>query len=226
MKNIGIHIKIIALVVLIGVGFTSCKEDGDLAPMFKPALLNTINTISNPVNVYQNGTRLNNLGTIGTGGQSGYFSVASGTQQYQLKKAGPDSPEYLINDYSLTLDVSKRYSLFVAGETPDKLFMVNDNQLNSSTQASIRFVNTLPGTDNLDVTIGGLSYSNTAFKSASVYSYINSGATSLKIYRAGTTTPVIDQTITLTAGTPYTVFTIGTLTGTGQNKFSVRMVIN
>ena len=226
MKYITAYIKILTLVILAGIGLSSCKKDGDLAPVIKQAGLNTINASNNAINVYQNGTRLNNLGSIGIGGQSGYFSVAAGIQQYQLKKAGPDSPEYLISDLSLDLDSGKSYSLFVAGETADKVFKIADTSFTPvDGKAMVRFINTLPGTTNLDVTIGSLSFSNTAFKAPSPFTNVNSGANSLKIYQAGSATPIIDQTITLTAGTYYTLFTTGTLTGTGADKLTARMII-
>ena len=225
MKNI--QVKILALLVFVGIGLSSCKKDGDIVVVLPQAGLNTVNANNYDINVYQNGTRLNNLGSIGTGGKSGYFSVKSGMQQYQIKKAGPDNPDYLISDLALQLDSGKTYSLFVAGDTPDKLFIVNDVvPAGVANQATVRFVNTLPGTTNLDVTIGSQVLTNTAFQSASAFTNITSGANSLKIYQAGSATPIIDQTITLNTGIIYTVFTTGTIAGTGDNKLTARMIIN
>ena len=222
-----IQFKILALLVFVGIGLSSCKKDGDIVVVLPQAGLNTVNANNYAINVYQNGTRLNNLGSIGTGGKSGYFSVSAGTQQYQIKKAGPDNPDYLISDLALQLDSGKTYSLFVAGDTPDKLFIVNDVvPAGAANQATIRFVNTLPGANNLDVTIGSQVLTNTAFQSASAFTNITSGANSLKIYQAGSATPIIDQIITLNTGIIYTVFTTGTITGTGDNKLTARMIIN
>ncbi|GAB2984264.1 hypothetical protein GCM10027049_22450 [Mucilaginibacter puniceus] len=226
MKNIATCIKILVLVILTGIGLSSCKKDGDIVVVLPRADLNAVNANNYPINVYQNGTRLNNLGSIGTGGQSGYFSVTAGTQQYQVKKAGPDNPGYLISDLALKLDSAKTYSLFVAGDTPDKVFALKDSVPSvPGTQATVRFVNTLPGTTNLDVTIGTTNYPNKAFGTSTEFIGITSGANSLKIYQAGSTTPLIDQTITLTAGTIYTIFTTGTLAGTGTDKLTARMII-
>ncbi|RZA00925.1 MAG: DUF4397 domain-containing protein [Sphingobacteriaceae bacterium] len=225
MKNI--QFKILALLVFVSIGLSSCKKDGDIAVVLPKAGLNTINATNYAINAYQNGTRLNNLGSIGTGGKSGYFAVNAGTQQYQIKKAGPDNPDYLISDLAFQLDSGKAYSLFVAGDTPDKVFMINDVVPTvAGTMAIIRFVNTLPGTTNLDVSIGSTSYPNMAFKAFTAFSGINNGATSLKIYQSGAATPIIDQTINLAAGTIYTIFTTGTLSGTGTDKLTARMVIN
>ena len=226
MKYITASLKILVLVIVTGIVLSSCKKDGDVVVVLPKADLNTVNATSYAINVYQNGTRLNNLGSIGIGGKSSYFSVTAGTQQYQIKKADPNNPEYLISDLTMQLDSGKSYSLFVAGDTPDKLFTINDLQPTiAAGQAAIRFVNTLSGTTNLDVTIGSLVLTNTAFKSASDFTNITSGANSLKIYQSGSAAPIIDQTITLSAGTIYTIFTTGTLTGTGDNKLTARMII-
>jgi hypothetical protein len=225
VKNI--QFKILALLVFVGVGLSSCKKDGDIVVVLPQAGLNTVNANNYAINVYQNGTRLNNLGSIGTGGKSGYFSVKSGMQQYQIKKAGPDNPDYLISDLALQLDSGKTYSLFVAGDTPDKVFMLKDSVSSiPSNQAAIRFINTLPGLTNLDVTINGTSYPNMAFTTSTGFNFVTSGANSLKISQAGSATPIIDQTITLNTGIIYTVFTTGTITGSGDNKLTARMIIN
>jgi hypothetical protein len=227
VKYIAAYIKILVLVILTSIGLSSCKKDGDMAVVLPQAWLNTVNANNYAINVYQNGTRLNNLGSIGTGGKSGYFSVTAGIQQYQIKKAGPDNPDYLISDLALQLDSGKTYSLFVAGDTPDKLFVINDVvPAAAANQATIRFVNTLPGTTNLDVTIGSQVLTNTAFKSASAFTNVTSGANTLKINQSGSSTPFIDQTLTLTEGTIYTVFITGTLAGTGTDKLTARMIIN
>lgn len=228
MKNIPAHIRLLVLFILVGVGLSSCKKDGDIVVVLPQAGLNTVNANNYAINVYQNGIRLNNLGSIGTGGKSGYFSVKSGTQQYQIKKAGPDNPDYLISDLALPLDSGETYSLFVAGDTPDKVFMINDVPPTGGTNndAAVRFVNTLPGTVNLDVIISSTSYPNRAFTTSTGFNFVSGGTNNLKIYQAGSATPLIDQTITLNAGIIYTVFTTGTITGTGDNKLTARMIIN
>ena len=183
MKNIAAYIKILVLVVIASIGLSSCKKDGDIVIVSPQAGLNTVNANNYAINVYQNGTRLNNLGIIGTGGKSGYFSVTAGTQQYQIKKAGPDNPDYLISDLALQLDSGKTYSLFVAGDAPDKVFMLKDSVSSiPSNQAAIRFVNTLPGLTNLDVTISGTSYPNKAFTTSIGFSFVKGGANTLQIY--------------------------------------------
>jgi len=153
--------------------------------------------------------------------------VLSGIQTYQFKIAG--SYNYLFNGYQLKLDTGQYYSLFAAGETVDKMFLINDSVTPkaSTTQATIRFVNASAETTNLTVSLrDSLTYTNSAFKYASAYSYISSGISTFKVYQAGTATPLISGTITLTASTLYTIVTRGTINGTGQNQLSVSLLLN
>ena len=215
------------MLLFVAIGLASCKGDGDIVPAFKTTALNVVNADNNVLNIYQNGTRIYNLSSINPGGVTGYIAVQYGTQQYQLKKAGPDAPEYLLDDFPLTLDTLNSYSLFIAGETPDKLFLTTDVGLVSAPkQAVIRFVNTLPGSVNLDVSIGALTYNNVAFKSPGAFKYINAGANAIKVYQTGSTKPLITDTFTLLEGTTYTVFIIGTINGTGANKLTAKLSTN
>lgn len=210
----------------IAFALSSCKSGDDIAPVYKTSALNMVNADVNALNIYQNGTRLNNISAINSGSASGYMSVKAGTQQYQLKIADPNKPDYIISDLTLQLDTLKGYSLFVAGETPDKLFSIADSIPTLTTQAAVRFVNTLPGTINLDVTIGSVSFTNTAFKSASPFTFINPGVNAIKIYQAGSSTPIINDVLNLAGGGVYTVFTTGTISGTGSNKLTAKLVLN
>jgi hypothetical protein len=98
----------------------------------------------------------------------------------------------------------------------------------STTRAAIKYVNASAGTINLTVSLrDSLTYTNSAFKYASAYTYISSGVSTIKVYQAGTTAaPLIDSAVTLTAGTLYTIFTRGAINGTGQNKLTVSLLLN
>lgn len=221
-------IRSLLYLFLVAIALSSCKSSDDIAPAYKTTLLDVVNADINPLNIYQNGTRIYNASPISQGGTTGYISVKYGTQQYQLKIASPDKPDYLFTDYSLTLDTLKRYSLFIAGETPDKLFLKEDVLLSAipNTQAAIRFVNTLPGSVNLDVSIGSLTFTNKAFMYSSAFTSINPGVNAIKIYQTGFTTPLISDVLTLVAGNVYTVFVTGTINGTGANKLTAKLILN
>ena len=221
------NIRLLVFVICVAIGAVSCKHS-DVAPVRKTTDLNMVNATANVLNLYQNGTRINNTSVINPGSVSGYLPVIYGAQKYQLKIAGNANPNYLFDPVELTLDTLKGYSLFVAGETPDKLFLINDviSSTIPKTQAAIRFVNTQPSITNLDVSIDALNYTNVAFTTATAFIGVAPGATSIKIHQAGLPTPTFDQTFTLVAGTIYTVFTTGTLAGTGTNMLTAKLSIN
>ncbi|MDB5109508.1 MAG: hypothetical protein JWR67_622 [Mucilaginibacter sp.] len=226
--TIAVNIKVFILLVFVAIGLYACKNNGEIIPVVKTTLLNVVNADINPLNFYQNGTRLNNISSINPGSESDYMSVPNGTTIYQFKIAGSRTPDYIINNYSLKLD-SSAHSLFAAGETADKLFLIKDVPLkDSSSVAMIRFVNASPATTNLTVSIGSsLTYSNQAFQSASNFTYIAPGTYTVNIYQAGSVTPLLSpQTITLIANTKYTLFTRGIINGTGQNALSASVVTN
>ncbi len=222
------NIRLLVFIICVAIGAASCKHS-DVAPVRITSNIKMVNAGTNVLNLYQNGTRINNATVINPGSVSEYLPVIYGTQKYQLKIAGDANPNYLFDPVELTLDSLKTYSLFVAGDTPDKLFLINDviaSGLPLTGQSAIRFVNTLPGTTNLDVKIEALNYTNVAFKSASAFSGITPGATPIKIYKAGSSTPIAEQTLNLAAGFIYTVFTTGTLTGLGNDKLTAKLSTN
>jgi hypothetical protein len=218
------------MLVLITATVISCKKNGDLAPNDLTTTLNVINADTNALNVYQNGARLNNTSSLSPGSESGYMSVPFGLKTYQFKIAG--ATNYIIDGYQLNLDTDATYSLFAAGETADKLFLTTDiapvfSSTAASTQALIRVVNASPGTTNLTISLrDSLTFTNKAFKYISGFSYIGIGTSTIKVYQAGSTTPIVSGTVTLAAGTYYTLFTKGALTGTGKNQLSAVLLIN
>lgn len=226
-------VKVLVL-VLAAIVVTSCKKDGDLAPVHLYSNLNLVNAVAgaDSLNVYQNGTRLFNTSSISPGAQTGYISVPAGLQTYEFKLPGVKNYNYIINNYQLSLDTGKYYTLFAAGETIDKLFTTTDVLPAFSTtllaiKAQIRYVNASAGTTNLTVTVrDSLAFTNSAFKYTSGFNYTGVGVSNIKVYQAGSTTPVLTATATLAAGVYYTLVTKGTLTGTGSSQLSVVLLVN
>ncbi len=209
------------------MGLLSCKKgNGDVLATVQTTNLNVVNASADTLNFYDDGTRVNNGSNLYPDGSLGYQAVTAGAQSYQFKKAG--SPNTLV-DISLTLDVStlavqKLYSIFIAGETADKVIFTRDT-LVSDTGARVRFVNASPITGTLDVTIGNtFNYKKLAFKSATGFIHVNSGKNTLTIYQSGSTTPLAQGTLTLNGSTSYTLFTRGQLNGTGNSAFAARIL--
>src|SRR5476649_2415028 len=108
------------------IGLLSCKKgNGDVLAAIQTTNLNVVNASADTLNFYGDGTRVNNGSNLYPDGSLGYLTVTSGAQSYQFKKAG--NPNALV-DVPLILDAStlnlqKLYSLFIAGETADKVFL-------------------------------------------------------------------------------------------------------
>jgi len=221
--NSKVYLLIFALAV---TGLSSCqKTTGDAAPLAVTTTLNLVNATTDTLNLYQNGSRLNNTTNIYPFGFLAITNITSGTQSYQLKKAG--STDVLV-ETPLTINYNKLYThtLFIAGEATDKLFVTTDTTV-KNTDVLIRFVNASPMTSNVDVYIGSnFVYKNRAFKSATNYIAATSGKNVLSIYQAGTTTLLAGGTLTLITGTAYTLYTKGVINGTGNNAFGARIVNN
>ena len=222
-------VKVLVLILAV-VAITSCKKNGDLAPVHLYSNLNLVNAVAgtDSLNFYQNGTRIYNTSSISPGSQTGYQSVPYGLQTYEVKISR--GVNYIINNYQLNLDTAKYYTLFAAGETVDKLFTITDVKpaftgTTSLYNAQVRYVNASPSTVNLTVTVrDSLAFTNSAFKYSSGYNFTGIGVSNIKVYQAGSATPVFTTTATLAANTYYTLVTKGTLTGTGANQLSVLLL--
>jgi hypothetical protein len=221
--NIKVLILLVAAVV---VGFSSCKkENGDAAPVVPlQTSIDLINAGTDTINFYQNGTRQNNTASFYPNGTLGYFAVTAGSNNYQIKKAGTTK---VLADMPLTLDATKIYSLFVAGQSADKVFLTKDSLITPDTtiNATLRFVNASPGLV-LDFKGTGFSYTNRAFKSATNFFSILGGTIAITIYQTGNATPLASGTIKLSGNTAYTLYTKGIPGGTGNSAFDVRLIIN
>lgn len=221
MKNKTGILLLIAL--LTGMLFSCKKMDADLPP--EPgdeALMNVVNASADTLNTFQNGTRFNYTSSFYPGGSLGYLKVLAGLHQYQIKKNG--TPNVLV-DLPMQLDSGKIYSFFIAGNTADRVFLTKDVFL-ASNDIEIRFVNTSPGMT-FDINISGhFNHTNRTFKSATDFVKMNAGKNHYEIYQTGNPVPLKTGDLTLADSRVYTLFTKGTVTGTGDNAFDVKLILN
>src|ERR1700761_8956215 len=149
-KFMKVKILILLFAALV-TAVISCKKSGDVAPIVKIAFINIINATQDTLNIYQSGTRLNNTSNLYPSGSLAGLSVVAGTQNYQFKKAG--NPNTLM-EVPVTTDTLVTHTLFVAGETPDKVFLTQDVLKNDTANVvKIRFINASPMASNVDVYI-------------------------------------------------------------------------
>jgi hypothetical protein len=86
----------------------------------------------------------------------------------------------------------------------------DDDPLAPEQTAQLRVVHASPDAPNVDVLVdGNAALGNVAFKGASSYLAVPSGARNLRVRATGTSTVVIDQNATVAAGRAYTVIATG-----------------
>ncbi|MEO6150844.1 MAG: DUF4397 domain-containing protein [Mucilaginibacter sp.] len=217
--------------------FVSCRKD-DLPPAVLPVSgLLVANASGEVFNIFQNGNRLNNEASLYPNGLTGYMTVVSGLQNYQFKRMG--SPDVLINT-PLTLDTLRSYSMYVTGLTLDETFLLNDDFTpDTADVANVRFVNASPENINLDLAVRNIvpkedttsvsvttSITNIAFKSGSAFKGATAGDVELKILRAGSSSVIFTDTVTLQSGQGYTIFAKGRLSQGGDTAFGAGLISN
>ena len=214
---------LILIALLAGMLFSCKKMDADLPP--EPgdeALMNVVNATADTLNTFQNGTRFNYTSSFYPGGSLGYLKVLAGLHQYQIKKNG--TPNVLL-DLPMQLDSGKIYSFFIAGNTAERVFLTKDVFL-ASNDVEIRFVNTSPGMT-FDIKIAdNFNHSNRTFKSVTDFVKMTAGKKHFEIYETGNAVPLKTGDLTLADSRVYTLFTKGTVTGTGDNAFDVKLIPN
>jgi Domain of unknown function (DUF4397) len=220
------NIKLLFLLItILAFGLASCKKTDDPPAAVQTTNLNVINASTDTLNYYLNGTRVNNASSIYPLGSSGYIGVAIGQQNYQFKS--PRSPVVLMS-LTLALDTGKTYSLYVAGRSADLTFSTIDTlEADTGNFATIRFVNASSDAGKLDVMVGDtVKFKSRAFKTSTVFLPVIAGNKHIRIYQSGSVSPKIDETRTLIAGKVYTLFTKGSLKGTGTAALGTGLVVN
>lgn len=216
--------RLTVLFFIAVIALTSCKNNDNVFPKNVSTYLNVVNASANNINFYVNGTRQNNASALTPGGQTFYIiTIPAGAQNFQIKKDG--SPDYLIN-IPLNLKDSVYHSLYIAGESIDKTLATIDTLRVDTNKVQLRFVHTTPGAGIFDVKIGDTLKFHSAFKTSSSFLSVGSGLKEIKVYETGSTTAKIDTTIAMSPNKGYTIYTIGTINGTGSSKFRLGVALN
>lgn len=216
------------ILFMIAVAAWACTKGDDLPPDPVPtAGLNVINAVTDikAIDFYLNGTRQNNNSAIYFLTASDYIDVPAGEQQYQFKN--DDTVRTLLADIKLNLPKpDSTYTLLVTGQAGNHTLatiFLNDNFLTDTTNtAKVRLIQASPGTNAYDVFVGDtVSFKNKAFKSTTAFTNVGPGTKVIKVMLAGTTTPLVTDTVSLQPNSFYTVFTKGVRNGTGNNALGL-----
>lgn len=223
-------VRLLALfAIALITGISACKKNNDAPTVIPQVGLNVVNASADTFNVYLNGSRLNSTSTILPGYSTGYYSVPGGQQSFQIKKPFDMAASTIQTLFSITLpaDTNINHSLFVTDETAGDAFVTVDNFYSDTTSSTcfIRFVNSSPGSGGLDMSCGSATlFSNILFKSAGNFTLVNtvdgaslSGLTPIKIFTTGSTTPLLIDSVGLSANAHYTIYTLGKPGSSGFN---------
>lgn len=214
--------KVILLIAFVAIaGFLSCKKEGDMATNTFYDYITLINAGSDTLNVYENGTRINSGSTLLPLGQYRNLQVAAGTQRYQFKKAGNTN---ILFETELSLKESTAHTVFVAGESAEKTFLLTDS-FPADTFAHVRYVNASPDAGSINFTLGSLpTVSGVAFKSATQVLSVPHGKVFYSMVMQNGTT-LASGTITLNGSTSYNLFSKGLVAGKGTNALGARILV-
>jgi hypothetical protein len=230
-------IRLLALLSIVSIlGLSSCKNNDDAPTIKTTSSLNVINASADTVNIYLNGTRLNNNSDLSPGISTGYYKVPSGAQAFQIKKKFNPITSVVQPLFTITspADSNQFHSLFVVDETQANAFFTVDTLAfvpDTNSTCYVRFVNASVGAGNLDLVANNTKFSNQAFKTGSGFKLVAVSASTnipatITIYHAGQTTPIISGHYALLSGVAYTIYTQGKLNGTGSLTFSFGTTLN
>jgi hypothetical protein len=206
----------------------ACNKNNNDAPdvVTDQARLTLVNVIPEGVNLnlYYNGTRQTGY-RIGYLESSGYINVASGTQNAAFK----DTTYTQLQAAALTLKPDSSYTMYVTG---DYVFGSNNTittiltpnvETAAAGKPKLRFVNASPNSSAVDVYLNSLVLSNKTYKSVSGYARPDSGSVTVKVNLAGTSTTILNKTITLSPRSVYTLYAYGLVNQSGTKGFNVAL---
>lgn len=229
-------IRLLALLSIVFIlGLSSCKKNNDAPVSTKRDSLMMINASADTVNLYLNGTRLNNNSDLSPGIAAGYYSAPFGAQAFQVKKKFNPITSIVQPLFTVTYpaDGHPYHSLFIVDETQANAFFTVDTLafVVDSATCYVRFVNASTDAGNLDFTANGTKFSNQAFKTGSGFKQVAVSTSTdtpavINVYHTGQTTPIIKESYQLISGQAYTFWTQGKLNGTGNLIFSLGAAVN
>jgi hypothetical protein len=235
--NFRIFTIVIFAVIISVYGCNKVKYADTVAPLdINPPLVNTINATADTLNIYQNGIRQNNASNIYPDGATSYLYFINGTQSLSVKRAGTATTLF---DKTFTISSGQFYSIFVTGtssgdmfQTVDMIdtaetFLANDT---TYTEGMVRFVNASINSGPLSVTVGAgdtVNIKNINYAGYTPFMPFDASHSQIvKVFVANNTTPTIIDTLTFETGLIYTLYTSGSLTGTGKQAFGLNLAVN
>lgn len=141
-----------------------------------------------------------------------YAPLPAGPHNIQVSPAGATEP--VVIDADVDLAAGTEYTVVAVGMLADiePLVLTDDNSAPPAGQAKVRFVHASPDAPAVDIVVAGgpVLFDNVGFKGVGDYTNVPAGTYDVEARLAGTdTVALFIPTITVNAGTVYTVFAVG-----------------
>ncbi|MGI4021503.1 MAG: DUF4397 domain-containing protein [Janthinobacterium lividum] len=208
--------------------FSSCKNSITPEPSLGNARILLVNSAasSSAINLYYTGNKLNVVPLV-YGNTSGYRNITSGVRDVQVK-ANSSNTLLAAKTIHLVQDSSYSFFVFEANKTMATVIAEDDLSIPSSGNAKIKFANMSSGLSSADLLIskGPNITSSVSFGTIGSYSELKAGTYNLILRVHGSSATLLDlPNIRLDNGKIYTLWSAGTVNGTGANAVSVQTII-
>lgn len=212
--------------VAMAVMASSCKKDDgyqfDGAVAAKVQLVNA-SSDAGPSQLFINDV-LRTPNAVNYGSASGYNDSYVGQQDIAVKSASGAT----LASTTAQLDAAIKYTFFLGGSgATSAIIAVKDDQTApASGMARIRFVQAAADAPAANVTLNNTGlFTALNYKGISAYSDVTPGAVTFKLVNAANSTVLATSaSVTLTAGKIYTIYSKGSVTGTGDAALSISAV--
>jgi len=219
-------LKLCIALSLATVLLSACRKDDD-PPTPDSAALNVVNATAGEAtfNFALDNQIVNGPALIYTQ-QTGYLLAYSGERKFDATSGGTAQS---VLTATIDLEKDKYYSLFINGLPTALGTLLTEDDLSAPTtgKAKIRFIQLSPdaGALTLNIEGGAALFTEQAYATASQFITIDPGDYTLEI-RNSEGTVISEETGTITAGRIYTVWSGGTLAGTGDAAIGINVSVN
>lgn len=162
---------------------------------------------------------------------TGYLELEEGTRNIKVTAAGAGLGSPVINA-DVDLEADENYTIFASGTlgSIEPLVLQDDLTEPAAGRAHVRFVHLSPDAPNVDVVVqnGPTLFSDIEFQEATGFMPVDAGTYTLEVQPVNSDDAAVTTTLTLQAGTIYTVFAKGflTLPAGNNNALGAEVIVN
>lgn len=208
-------------------GLYSCKSNLPTDVPLGNSHLLVVNSSPNSsaINFYWTGNKFNAVPLV-YGNTTGYRTLVSGVRDVQIK-ANISNKLLAVNTIHIKQDSSYSFFVYEANNAVATVIAEDDLSAPSFGNAKIKLVNLSAGLSSADLVIsnGPAFASSVSFGSIGTYAELKAGVYNIELRLHGTTTSLLNlPNVRLDNGKIYTIWSGGTVNGTGTTVLSARII--